>query len=86
MDLWERFLYPSTQVTAGPWQASVLARRVYGGNLRVGIRAKLLGGFGLMVVFIIAVGFIGVSTAQRINNSLQDVGKGSLERPRRLPN
>jgi methyl-accepting chemotaxis protein len=46
--------------------------------VRLGIRAKLLGGFGLMVVLIAVIGYIGMSTAQGINGSLQDVGKVSL--------
>ena len=37
-----------------------------------------MSGFGLMVVLLVVVGYIGVSTAQGLNASMEDVGKTSL--------
>ena len=46
--------------------------------MRLGIREKLLSGFGALVVLMLLVGYMGVNTAQMINNNLEDVGNTSL--------
>jgi methyl-accepting chemotaxis protein len=46
--------------------------------VHLGIRGKLLGGFGLMVGLILLVGYIGVGTARNANESTQYIGTVSL--------
>jgi CHASE3 domain sensor protein len=46
--------------------------------MRLGIRGKLLSGFGVMVVLIMLVGYVGISTAQGIYGNLEATGRETL--------